>query len=132
MPLQRLFDSYLIFIAGDGREGEYGCGGGEKGGISDRRQPTWTDGVSTPTGPLLAPHPQLVAHQLLPLAKFTGETRRDCDGVTGTIRQLPLLATEISLPNWSTLLSVSKGRRLLSTTLAIHGNRTTTQPSWKS
>ena len=48
--------------------------------------------MTTPTAPLPAPHPQLVAHQLPPLEKFTGDTSGEAETVVEWLEQFELIA----------------------------------------
>ena len=61
---------------GSGEEGEDGCshGGVRNGGVGSGGQWNPNIGVPTPTAPLMATHPPIVAQQLPPLAKFTGDS----------------------------------------------------------
>ena len=81
---------------GCGGEGEgsggYGFGGGERGGFGDRRQLDSNDCMTVPTAPLPALYLQLVAHQLPPLAKFTGDTSGEAETVVEWLEQFELIA----------------------------------------
>ena len=79
---------------GGGEEEEGGCshGGVRNGGVGSGGQWNPSLGVPTPTAPLMATHPPVVAQQLPPLAKFTGDSSGEGETVIEWLEQFQLVA----------------------------------------